>query len=151
LSNWALVFLGIIALGSLVQIAVLWLLAIEGRRVSAKIDALALRFEKDLRPSLEGLARISRNLAEISDLGVVQARRIDEALADTLDKVQEVTDSLRRVVIRPLGPLSEVAAFFRGVKRGIEVYQQLRRHDRRSRRPGRPYSSSDSEDEHMFI
>ena len=49
---------------------------------------------------------------------------------------------------RPLGPLVDLAAFFRGVRRGLEVYQTLRGFDRRER-PPRGDSSED--DEHLFI
>lgn len=147
MSNWVLVFLGIIALATLAQSMFLIVLVLEGRRLSARVDELSRRLEKDLRPSLESLARISRNLAEISDLGVVEARRIDEVLADTLDKVQQGTDALRNLVVRPLGPLADVLAFVKGVRRGIEVYNQLRGHERGSKGSSRSYA----EDEHLFI
>jgi ABC-type transporter Mla subunit MlaD len=115
--------------------------------MAARIEELRDRFEKDLRPSLDNLSRITRNLAELSDLGVVQARRVDEALADTLEKVRDTTDTVRKFLVRPLAPLADILAFLRGVRRGVEVYNQLRGFDGGSRAQPRSYS----EDEHLFI
>jgi sugar-specific transcriptional regulator TrmB len=148
MSDWALVFLGVIALASLAQTVFLIVLALESRRMAARIEELRDRFEKDLRPSLDNLSRITRNLAEISDLGVVQAHRVDEALSDTLEKVRDTTETVRKFLVRPLLPLADIVAFLRGVRRGIEVYKQLRGFDRGRRAP---QPRSYSEDEHLFI
>jgi hypothetical protein len=148
METWAVVFLGVIALTSLVQSAFLLGLALQGRRLARRVTEVQERFERDLRPSLEGLSRITRNLAEVSDLAVLQARRIDGALADTIEKIEETTSLVRRTLLRPLGPLVDLAAFLKGLKRGLEVYQQLRGFERRSPRPPRGY---EAEDEHLFI
>ena len=147
MNTGALVFLGIIALASLTQTVFLIVLALESRRIAARVLELRERIEKDLRPSLESLSRISRNLAEVSDLGVLQARRIDAVIASTLDKVEDTTETLRKFVIRPLAPLADILAFLKGVKRGLEVYNQLRGFDGGARGQTRSYA----EDEHLFI
>jgi hypothetical protein len=147
MSNWVLVFLGVIALASFVQTAFLIALALQGRRLSRRLDGLSERFERELRPTLESLARVSRNVAEISDLGVLQARRIDDVLADTLEKIEDTTGVIRRMVLRPLGPLLDIAAFFKGVRRGLDVYHRLRGFERHSRGSVR----AEAEDEHLFI
>ncbi len=147
MSDWALVFLGVIAVASLAQTTFLIVLTLESRRLAARVQGLSDRIEKDLRPSLDNLSRITRNLAELSDLGVVQARRVDDALADTLEKVKHTTESFRKFLVRPLAPLGDILAFLRGVRRGIEVYNQLRGFDGGRRGQTRSYS----EDEHLFI
>ncbi len=147
MSPWVLVFLGILALSSLTQTAFLIVLTLESRRMAARVDELRERVEKDLRPSLESLARITKNVAEISDLGVLQARRIDVALVDTLDKFEATTDTLRKFVLRPLAPLGDILAFLKGVRRGLAVYNQLRGFDGGTRGQARSYA----EDEHLFI
>jgi hypothetical protein len=146
-SDWVLVFLGVMAAASLAQTAFLIVLTLESRRMAARVQGLSDRIEKDLRPSLDNLSRITRNLAELSDIGVVQARRVDDALADTLDKVKGTTESFRKFLVRPLAPLGDILAFLRGVRRGIEVYNQLRGYDGGRRGQTRSYS----EDEHLFI
>jgi hypothetical protein len=148
MGTWGVVFLGIIAVGSLVQAAFLVGLVLQGQRLGRRLGELQDRVDREIRPSLENLSRVSRNLAEVSDLAVLQVRRFDGLLADTVEKVEETTSLLRRVILRPLGPLVDVAAFLKGIRRGIEVYQQLRGFDRHEGGVSRRY---DADDEHLFI
>jgi hypothetical protein len=140
-------FLGIIALSSLVQAAFIIGLALNARRLGRRVEEMHQRMDRDLRPTLESLSRISRNLAEVSDTAVLQARRIDGLIADTVDKIEDTTAVVRSFVVRPLGPLADILAFLRGVRRGIQVYSQYRGHDSAVRGSRRRYS----EDEHLFI
>lgn len=147
MNGWVVVFLGILALSSLAQTLFLIVLALESRRAAARVNELQQRVEKDLRPSLESLARISKNMAELSELGVLQARRIDAALADALDKFEDTAEQLRKFVVKPLAPLAEILAILKGVRRGLAVYNQLRGFDGGTRGQARSYA----EDEHLFI
>lgn len=146
---WAVVFLGVIAIASLVQSVFLVGLAVQGRRLARRVEEVQQRFERDLRPGLESFQRIARNAAEVSDLAVLQARRVDEVVADTIEKVEQTTALIRRKIVRPLEPLADLAAFLKGLKRGVEVYQQLRGFEAGRRRPSRSYA--ETEDEHLFI
>lgn len=147
MDTWGVIFLGIIALASVVQAAFLIGLALEGKKLSRRVAELQDRVERDLRPSLANLSRMSSNLAEVSDLAVLQVRRVDGLLADTIDKIEETTTLIRQVVLRPIGPLVDLAALLKGIRRGLEVYQQLRGFERRER-VARGY---DEDDEHLFI
>lgn len=148
METWGIVFLGVIALSSVVQAVFLIGLARGGQRLARRLDELQDRIDREIRPALENLGRITRNMSEVSDLVVLQARRVDDFLADTVEKIEETTSTLRRVVLRPLGPLVDIAAFFKGIRRGLEVYHQLRGFDRREQGADRRYSD---DDEHLFI
>jgi hypothetical protein len=148
METWGVVFLGIIALGSVVQAAFLVGLAMQGRRLARRLEDLQDRVDREIRPSLESLSRVTRNLGEASDLAVLQVRRFDGLLADTVGKVEDTTTLLRNLILRPLGPLVDIAAFLKGIRRGIEVYQRLRGFDR----PERPVPRrQETDDEHLFI
>jgi hypothetical protein len=142
---WGVVFLGIIALSSLVQVAFLIGLARGGRKLGQRLDEIQGRLDREVRPALEQIQRVSRNLGEISDLAVLQARRIDLLVGDTIEKIEETTEVVRNVVLRPLGPIANIVAVLRGLQRGLAVFQQLRGFDRH----GRPRRYA--EDEHLFI
>jgi len=147
MDTWAVVFLGIIAIASVVQSAFLIGLALEGKKLSRRVAEIQDRIEREIKPSLDNVARVTRNLAEVSDLAVLQARRVDGLLADTIEKVEETTTLIRRVVLKPIGPLVDLAAFLKGLRRGLEVYQQLRGFERRER----VARGFDDDDEHLFI
>lgn len=147
MDTWGVVFLGIIAVASVVQSAFLIGLALEGKKLSRRVAETQDRIEREIKPSLDNVSRVTRNLAEVSDLAVLQARRVDGLLADTIEKVEETTTLIRKVVLKPIGPLVDLAAFLKGLRRGLEVYQQLRGFERRER----VARGLDDDDEHLFI
>jgi hypothetical protein len=148
MNSWGIVFLGVIALGSLVQAGFLISLTMQGRRLGRRLEELNDHIEREIRPSLDNLVRVTRNLAEVSDLAVLQARRFDVVLADTVEKIEDTTSMVRKLILRPLGPLVDLTAFIKGIRRGLEVYQQLRGFESHERGSARRY---EADDEHLFI
>jgi hypothetical protein len=148
METWGVVFLGVIAFAMAVQAAFMVTMSLAVIRLAQRVDSLQDKIERQIGPALEGLDRVSRNAAEISDLATVQARRLDLLLADTIERVDDTVTVVQRLVARPLRPISHLLAVLRGVQRGLDVFLQLERKDRGSR-PERRRSGED--DEHLFI
>ena len=148
METWGVVFLGVIAVAMAVQAVFMVTMSLAVIRLAQRVDSLQDKIERQIGPALEGLDRVSRNAAEISDLATVQARRLDLLLADTIERVDDTVTVVQRLVARPLRPISHLLAVLRGVQRGLDVFLQLERKDRRSR-PERRRSGED--DEHLFI
>lgn len=146
---WGVFFLGLIALASLVQAGFLIGLVVFGRRLARRVDELSTRLDRDVTPALENFTRVSRAAAEIADLATLQARRVDLLLADTIEKIEETTGVIQRLVVRPLKPVGGILAFLRGLQRGMEVYAQLGHKGPAHPAPSRRRSHED--DEHLFI
>jgi hypothetical protein len=152
MESWGVLFLGVIALASVVQAGFLIGLVVYGRRLARRVEALQLRLDREIGPALQNVNRVSRAAAEIADLATLQARRLDLVLADTLEKVEETTTTIQRLVVRPLKPIGFIVAFLRGLQRGMEVYFEHggpgapsgpRPHPRRR--------GHGEDDEHLFI
>jgi len=150
MESWGVVFLGLIALASLVQAGFLIGLALAGMRLARRVDELSARLDRELKPALENLTRVSRAAAEIADLATLQARRVDLLLADTIDKIEETTGLFQQFVVRPLKPIGGIFAFLRGIQRGLEVYTQLGRGASAPNQAHRRRSHTE-DDEHLFI
>jgi hypothetical protein len=148
METWGVVFLGVIAVAMAVQAAFIVTMSLAIIRLAQRVDSLQDKIDRQIGPALEGLDRVSRNAAEISDLATVQARRIDLLLADTIERVDDTVNVVQRLVARPLRPVSHLLAVLRGVQRGLDVFLQLERKDRSSRPEGR---RSGEDDEHLFI
>lgn len=146
-SSGVTVLLAVIALSSLVQGAILLGLAWGGRRLTQRVNELQGRLDRDIRPALDSLRHISRNLAETSDLAVVQVRRIEGFLGDAFDRIEDTRRQIQRAARIPLGALDRAFAVFRSVRRGLDVYQQLGGLQAQARGRARSYR----EDEHLFI
>ena len=149
MESWGIVFLGVIALASVVQAGFLIGLVVAGLRLGRRMDAIQTRLDREVTPALENFTRVSRAAAEISDLATLQARRIDLLLADTIDKIEETTGVIQQFVVRPLKPVGSILAMLKGVQKGMEVFLQL------GGRPqgvhSGPRRKSHEDDEHLFI
>ena len=147
MESWGIVFLGVIAASSVVQAVFLIGMARAGQRLGQRLDDLQRGIDQDLRPGLENLTRVTQSLAAISDVAAVQTQRIGELVANALDRAEETIDLVQKTVLKPLGPLADLMAFFKGVRRGLDVYRQLGAMDRERRGGARHYQ----DDEHLFI
>jgi len=141
------VFLGIIALSSVVQAVFLIGLAIEGKKLGRRLEDMERRFEAEIRPAIQNLSRLSRNMADVSELMTSQARRIDLFMSDTVDRLDEASNALRQVMLKPVGTLMDITAMLKGFRKGLEIYRRLGGLD--SERKGGPRRYPD--DEHLFI
>ena len=149
METWGVVFLGVIAVAGAVQAGFLVAMALALIRLTQRMDSLQTRVEQEIAPAVERVDRVTRNVAEISDLATVQARRIDQTLTETLDTVEDTVAVARSFVAYPLGgPLSRVTAVVRGIQTGIEVFRQLGQEERASSRERR---RDGEDDEHLFI
>lgn len=75
-----LVMLGVIAAASLAQAGSLVAVALVGRRIARGVGGLERSLERELQPTLREAARLSRDLAHISEMTAGQAQRVSEVL-----------------------------------------------------------------------
>lgn len=125
LSNGALALLALIALASIVQTVCLAMLAWNGLRAKADIESLTRQITRDVQPLIEDLARISRNAAEISDRGLTQTRRLDEAVGDAARTIEQIVSTTHHVVLPVATRLAAVAAGLRLLRGGRRVFRRL--------------------------
>jgi hypothetical protein len=141
------VFLGVIALSSLIQGALLLILARGGLRLSKRVQDLQVRVESEIKPILDDVSAVARNVSQVSDLATAQALRIQGAIAETARKVEETREEIKGVFAHPAAAMSDVLAFLKGVRRGLEVYRKLGGFEAQTKGAARRYA----DDEHLFI
>jgi hypothetical protein len=141
------VFLGVIALSSLIQGALLLVLARGGLRLSKRIQDLQARVEAEIKPIMDDVNAVARNVSQVSELATAQAHRIQDVIADTVHKVEETREEITLVLAHPAAALGDAVAFLKGVRRGLEVYRQLGGFEAQTKGAARRYA----DDEHLFI
>jgi hypothetical protein len=146
-NSGATILLAVIALSAIVQAVLICGIALGGRRLTQRIDELQVKVDREIRPALANLSQLTRNVAEASDLAVVQVRRIEGVVGDALDRLEETRQSVQRVARVPLRALGRAGAVMNGFRRGFDVYRQLGSLAAQGRGKARSYR----EDEHLFI
>ena len=129
MTDWAPVFLGVIALATLVMAAIQVAAIIYGARAAQRLEQRLGRFEADLKPVLER-AR--------------QAERLDRVLGEMVERVDETLAAAQEFVT---GPARQGMAIMAGVKAVLDAFRSVREASRRRAAP-RPVVD---EEESLFI
>jgi len=147
MESLGLVFLGLIALASLVQGLFLIGLGWGGLKLMRRIEDVQGRVERELRPALASVSRITRNVSEVTEVASAQVQRMEGLVDHTVARVEESRAQMRQAMSVPLGGLAEVSALLKGFRRGLDVYRRLGGLEAQGRGAGRQYR----DDEHLFI
>ncbi len=138
---WSQVFLGVIAVATLmtalVQVSVIiygWMLA---RRVARLVEEL----ERDLRPVVDSLNAMARDAARATALAAVQVERVDKLFSDLAVRIEQTAATVQKAIVTPL---RDGAAIMAGVKTALTVLMAL------TRRSGASGARADEEDA-LFI
>jgi hypothetical protein len=148
MNEWAVVFLGVMALAAVVQGAFIVVAALSLRRTGERVTELCQRFDAEIKPTLEDLRKGASNLRAISDSGREQAARVEALLSTTLESVETTIENVRALVIKPLASVSDLSAFWSGLRRGVDSYRSA---EPRKRSGVVPKPRAEDSDEHMFI
>ena len=147
MQSLGLVFLGLIALSSLVQGLFLLGLGWGGLKLMRRIQELQSRVEDELKPALASVSRITRNVSEVGEVASAQTQRLEALVEHTLARVDEAREQMREAMSIPRGGLVEVSALLKALRRGLDVYKRLGGLEAQARGTTRRYA----DDEHLFI
>lgn len=147
MDDLALVFLGLIAAASFVQGAFLVFLGVSGMRLARRVGELQAAVQKEIRPAMDNIQRVASDLAEVSALATAQARRVEDLVAETAARIEDVRVQVADAASRPLDSVRGLGAVLKGLRRGVQVYRQLGALGAQRRGAARRYAG----DEHLFI
>lgn len=127
MSTWATVFLGIIAMATLVtailQVVVLVAAAQLVRRVGRFVDIL----EQDVRPIISSVSSIARDASRIASLAAAQVERADQMLSAAVHQVEDLLAHVQTLVTSTLREGNALMMGVRAVMAAIRAFQGRRR------------------------
>lgn len=129
--GWDSVFLGAIALATLVMAAIQVGAIVAALRVAKRLERLANQVEREVRPLIAHATDVADQARRSAALANQQVERIDRMMADVTMRVTETVEILQRTVIVPI---REGSAIIAGLKAGFEALRSLRQSPAR---PGR--------------
>ncbi|HEY8551432.1 MAG TPA: DUF948 domain-containing protein [Vicinamibacterales bacterium] len=142
MSDWAAIWLGVIACSTLVMALIQVGAIIYGARAARRLEVTLARVEGDLKPILERAQQLSTDAARMSALATAQVERVDQLFSDLAQRVDQTAAVIQQALV---APAREGAAFFAALRSTIAALRGLRGNGRRT--PPRGVE----EDEALFI
>jgi hypothetical protein len=122
--GWDSVFLGAIAVATLIMAGVQVGAIVAALRVAKRLDHLAHQVEHEVRPLIAQATDLAEQARRSMTLANQQVERIDRMMAEITGRVTETVEILQRSVI---SPIREGSAVIAGLKAGFEALRSLRR------------------------
>ena len=127
MNTWATVFLGIIAMATLVTAMLQVVLLIAGWQLVRRITTMVETFERDVRPILGHVNDIARDASRIASLAAAQVERADQVLNDAVVRIEELLGSLSGMVVNALREGNALMMGVRAVLAAIQAFRGRRR------------------------
>jgi hypothetical protein len=127
--SWEPVFLGVIALATLVMAAIQVGAIVYGARLAARVERLAEQVEREIRPLVARANGIAEEAARATALAARQVERVDRLMVDFSLRVDETAAAIQDAIVTPA---REGLALFAGIRAGLAALRTLR--DRRGSR-----------------
>ena len=138
-------FLGAIAVSTLVMAAMQIALIIYGTRLARKVDRLVDQVDHEIEPALKRVNAISGDAERAVSLAVAQVERADQLFARFADRIDHLMDITQEAVIEPV---RQGVALLHGLRTAIAALRG-RDDEPASETAGAP--AADEDDEALFI
>ena len=128
MSTWATVFLGIIAMATLVTAILQVVLLVAGWQLVRRITTFVEEIERDVRPILGHVNSIARDASRVASLAAAQVERADQLLSTAVVRIEDLLANLSSVVVKTM---REGNALMMGIRAVMAAVQALRGRRRR--------------------
>lgn len=122
MSFWGEVFLGVIALATLIMASIQVGVIVYGLSVARRVNRLLSQVEHELKPVADSLNTIARDAARISSLAAGQVERIDRLVSDLTTRIEQTATTVQDAILKPI---RDGAALLSGVKAALGLFREL--------------------------
>jgi len=116
-------FLGLIALATVVMAIIQVALVVVAIRLAKRVDALSTEFHREIRPIIDRLTSVADKLHHASGLAATQVERLDRLFAGASKRADDTMSLVHGAVV---GPIREGLAFVAAVRGVVGAIRSLR-------------------------
>jgi len=120
---WAHIFLGAIAVATVVMAVIQVGAIVYAGRLARRVERLVDQVELELKPMFGSLGAIARDASRASSLAVVQVERVDELFGDLAQRLTQTVAVLQDGL---MGPAREGRAVLSGLRAAFAVIRSMR-------------------------
>ena len=132
MSDWQVVYLGVMAFALVIMAAVQIGLIVVALRLGKQLSATMEEIRREVRPLVEKAHRISDDAARATSLAVAQIEKVNTLLSTTTTRVSETLGLVQHAVVEPVRQGAAVAAAVRAALTAFRSWrgsQQAREDD----------------------
>jgi hypothetical protein len=126
-NTWATVFLGIIAMATLVTAILQVALLIAAAQLVRRVRRLIEDIDRDVRPILGAVSRAANDVARVTSMAAAQVERADQLLNSAAARVEDLLSHLQTVVVNTLREGNALVMGIRAVMAAFRAAQGRRR------------------------
>ncbi len=135
-------FLGVIALATVVMALVQLGAIIMMARLARRVDQLSGEVQREIGPLAERLLQVADNMQQATSLAAVQVERVDRLLSSVTKRAEDTVSAVQGVIV---GPMREGMAVVAAIRAVVGAFRSFRGTD-----GGRGAARFDDEDP-LFI
>jgi two-component sensor histidine kinase len=126
-STWATVFLGIIAMATLITAILQVVLLVAAAQLVRRLGRFVDIIEQDVRPILASVSNIARDASRVASLAVAQVERADQLLSNTVHRIEDLLAHVQTLITTTLREGNALMMGIRAVMAAIRAFQGRRR------------------------
>lgn len=124
MTDWAVGFLGAIALATLVMAAIQVGAIVYGARLARRVERLASQVERDIAPLIERLTAMSGDAQRAAALAAAQVEKIDRITTEFSARLERTMLLAQRALV---APAREAAALAAAARAAVAALREARR------------------------
>lgn len=123
MSDWQVIFLGVMAVALVVMAATQVLVSLTLLRATRQVTESVAALQRDLRPLIDKATKITDDAARVTALALTQVERIDRLVGTLSVRVEETFGIVQEAIVQPMKQGAAFMAAFRAVIGAIREWQ----------------------------
>jgi hypothetical protein len=125
-SEWQVVFLGVMAVALVAMAAAQVMISVALMRATRQLSATVQSIQRDLGPLIDKAHRMTDDAARVAALAVTQLERVDRLVSSLSTRIEQTVATVQDAVVSPLKQGATMIAALRAVVSVIREWQGRR-------------------------
>ena len=123
MTDWQVVFLGIMAVALAVMATMQIVTALALLKATREISGAIREIQRDIKPLIDKTTRMADDAARVTALALAQIERVDRVVATLASRIDETVGIVQHAVVQPMKQGATVVAAFRAIFAAVREWQ----------------------------
>ena len=123
MTDWQVIFLGIMAVALAVMATMQIVTALALLKATREISGAIREIQRDIKPLIDKTTRMADDAARVTALALAQIERVDSVVATLASRIEETAGIVQNAVVQPMKHGATVVAAFRAIFAAVREWQ----------------------------